>query len=66
MEPAAVTEVVKDSNLRGRGGAAFPPREVGPVPMGPDAGTKYLLCNADEMEPAPSRTACCSSSCRTR
>ena len=52
MEPAAVTQAVKDSNLRGRGGAGFPTGvKWSLVPMGPDAGTKYLLCNADEMEP---------------
>lgn len=52
MEPAAVTQLVKDSNLRGRGGAGFPTGvKWSLVPMGPDAGTKYLLCNADEMEP---------------
>ena len=28
MTPAAVTEVVKDSNLRGRGGAGFPRTEM--------------------------------------
>ncbi len=53
MTPADVTNEVKASNLRGRGGAGFP---TGPkwsfVPMGPDAPRpKYLVCNADEMEP---------------
>jgi NADH-quinone oxidoreductase subunit F len=53
MEPAAVTQLVKDANLRGRGGAGFPTGvKWSLVPMGPDAGSKYLLCNADEMEPA--------------
>ena len=52
MDPAAVTQLVKDSNLRGRGGAGFPTGvKWSLVPMGPDAGRKYLLCNADEMEP---------------
>ena len=53
MTPADVMQVVKDSNLRGRGGAGFP---TGPkwsfVPMGPDAPhPKYLVVNGDEMEP---------------
>ena len=53
MAPADVTAMVKASGLRGRGGAGFP---TGPkwefVPMGPNAPRpKYLICNADEMEP---------------
>ncbi|MFM7273967.1 MAG: NADH-quinone oxidoreductase subunit F, partial [Gammaproteobacteria bacterium] len=52
LEPAALTQLVKDSNLRGRGGAGFPTGvKWSLVPMGPDVGTKYLICNADEMEP---------------
>lgn len=50
MKPEAVTEEVKKSNLRGRGGAGFPtglkwsfiPRNNKP---------KYLVCNSDESEP---------------
>jgi NADH-quinone oxidoreductase subunit F len=51
--PAEVTAVVKDSGLRGRGGAGFPTGvKWGFVPMGPDAPRpKYLLANGDEMEP---------------
>ncbi|MBP8924292.1 MAG: NADH-quinone oxidoreductase subunit NuoF [Pseudomonadales bacterium] len=52
MQPGEVTQLMKDSGLRGRGGAGFPTGvKWSLVPMGPDAGTKYLLCNADEMEP---------------
>jgi NADH-quinone oxidoreductase subunit F len=53
MQPADVTQLVKDSNLRGRGGAGFPAGvKWSLVPMGPDAPKqKYLVCNADEMEP---------------
>jgi NADH-quinone oxidoreductase subunit F len=53
MSPAEVTDLVKQSNLRGRGGAGFPTgMKWSFVPMGPDAPqTKYLVCNADEMEP---------------
>ncbi len=53
MTPQAVTEEVKGSNLRGRGGAGFPTGlKWSFIPMG--AGVphpKYLVCNADEMEP---------------
>ena len=53
MKPAEVTQVVKDSNLRGRGGAGFPTgMKWSFVPMGEDAPhPKYLITNADEMEP---------------
>ena len=53
MAPSEVTQAVKDSNLRGRGGAGFPTGvKWGFVPMGEDAPRpKYLVVNADEMEP---------------
>ncbi len=54
MTPQQVTAAVLEANLRGRGGAGFPTgRKWSFVPMGPDAPrTKYLVINADEMEPA--------------
>ena len=52
LTPTDVQAVVKAANLRGRGGAGFPTGlKWGLVPMGADAGEKYLVCNADEMEP---------------
>ncbi len=53
MQPRDVTELVKQSNLRGRGGAGFPTgMKWSFVPMGSDAPRpKYLVANADEMEP---------------
>lgn len=51
--PAECLQIIKDSNLRGRGGAGFPTGlKWSFVPM-EDAtpGPKYLICNADEMEP---------------
>lgn len=51
--PADVLEVVKRSNLRGRGGAGFPTgMKWSFVPMAADTPRpKYIVCNADEMEP---------------
>jgi NADH-quinone oxidoreductase subunit F len=53
MTPEAVTALVKESNLRGRGGAGFGTgMKWSFVPMGPNAPKhKYLVANADEMEP---------------
>jgi NADH-quinone oxidoreductase subunit F len=53
MGPQEVVELVKQSNLLGRGGAGFPTgTKWSFVPMGPDAPRpKYLIANADEMEP---------------
>jgi NADH-quinone oxidoreductase subunit F len=53
LTPAQVTGIVKDSNLRGRGGAGFPTGSKWSfVPMGETAlRPKYLVANADEMEP---------------
>ncbi|MFT4519382.1 MAG: NADH-quinone oxidoreductase subunit F [Halioglobus sp.] len=51
--PADCLQILKDSNLRGRGGAGFPTgMKWSFVPMDDtDTGHKYLICNADEMEP---------------
>jgi NADH-quinone oxidoreductase subunit F len=50
MTPDAVTNTVKDANLRGRGGAAFSAgMKWSFVPKVP--GPKYLVVNADESEP---------------
>lgn len=53
MSPQDVQEVVKNGNLRGRGGAGFNAGvKWGFVPMGDDAPRpKYLVANGDEMEP---------------
>jgi NADH-quinone oxidoreductase subunit F len=55
-EPDALIQAVKDSGLRGRGGAGFPTgMKWGFIPQGPekDGTTKphYLVVNADESEP---------------
>ena len=53
MTPAEVIAAVKESNLRGRGGAGFQTGlKWSLVPAGNDAPRpKYLVANADEMEP---------------
>jgi NADH-quinone oxidoreductase subunit F len=53
LSPADCLQVVKDSKLRGRGGAGFPTgMKWSFVPMdNVSPGHKYLICNADEMEP---------------
>jgi len=51
MEPDAVIQTVKDSGLRGRGGAGFPTgSKWGFIPQG-DGKPHYLVVNADESEP---------------
>jgi NADH-quinone oxidoreductase subunit F len=53
MTPQEVIEVVKQSNLRGRGGAGFPAGlkwESMSPPTDPRR-PRYLIANADEMEP---------------
>jgi NADH-quinone oxidoreductase subunit F len=48
--PAEIVQLVKDSGLRGRGGAFFPTGvKWGFLPKG--VYPRYLLCNADESEP---------------
>jgi NADH-quinone oxidoreductase subunit F len=51
MKPEQIVELVKDSELRGRGGAGFPTGgKWGFVPKNAPKPT-HLLCNADESEP---------------
>ena len=51
QEPAAIVEQVKDSGLRGRGGAGFPTgMKWGFIPQD-NPKPKYLVVNADESEP---------------
>jgi NADH-quinone oxidoreductase subunit F len=50
MAPGEVVEIVKESGLRGRGGAGFPTgMKWGFVP--PEASEVYFFVNADESEP---------------
>jgi len=51
MEPAAITEEVKKSNLRGLGGAGFPTGMKWSFIPKNHTGPVYLVINADEGEP---------------
>jgi NADH-quinone oxidoreductase subunit F len=51
MEPAAIVNVVKESGLRGRGGAGFPTGLKWSFMKPGDGKPHYLCCNADESEP---------------
>lgn len=51
MTPADVIGVVKDANLRGRGGAGFPTGMKWSFVPQDNPNPKYLVVNADESEP---------------
>ena len=51
MEPVAIQNVVKESGLRGRGGAGFPTGLKWSFMKLGDDKPHYLCCNADESEP---------------
>ena len=51
MSPQELRELVKASNLRGRGGAGFPTGVKWSFFPSDAPGPKYLVCNCDEMEP---------------
>jgi NADH-quinone oxidoreductase subunit F len=51
IAPAEVTDMVKKSGLRGRGGAGFPTGVKWTFLPKDYQGPKYLCCNADESEP---------------
>ncbi|WP_159622875.1 NADH-quinone oxidoreductase subunit NuoF [Ruania rhizosphaerae] len=50
-DPAELITMVKDSGLRGRGGAGFPTGLKWSFLPKPDGGPRYLVVNADESEP---------------
>ena len=54
LSPKDCQDMISDSNLRGRGGAGFPTGMKWSFVPADDKctpGHKYLVCNADEMEP---------------
>lgn len=51
MTPESVIKEIKDSGLRGRGGAGFPTGLKWELSRQPVADKKYVVCNADEGDP---------------
>jgi NADH-quinone oxidoreductase subunit F len=51
MEPTEVLEAVKESGLRGRGGAGFPTGRKWESCRRAEGDVKYVICNADEGDP---------------
>ncbi|WP_049246268.1 NADH-quinone oxidoreductase subunit NuoF [Morganella morganii] len=52
MAPDEITNLVKDAGLKGRGGAGFSTGlKWSLMPKDESMNIRYLLCNADEMEP---------------
>ena len=57
MDPDSIIQMIKDSGLRGRGGAGFPTgMKWGFIPQG-DGKPHYLVVNADEGEPGTCKDA---------
>lgn len=55
MEPLAIVNEVRDSGLRGRGGAAFNTGIKWDTVYHTPADQKYITCNADEGEPGTNK-----------
>ncbi len=51
QSPEALLATVKDATVKGRGGAGFPAGIKWSLLPPADGGPRYLICNADEMEP---------------
>lgn len=51
LKPEEVIAVIKESGLRGRGGAGFPTGMKWSFVAGTKGDKKYVVCNADESEP---------------
>lgn len=51
VSPTQILQTLKDSGLRGRGGAGFPTGLKWSFVRRDDPGQKYVLCNSDESEP---------------
>lgn len=51
LKPEDVIRIIKESGLRGRGGAGFPTGLKWETAAKAEGSTKYVICNADEGDP---------------
>jgi NADH:ubiquinone oxidoreductase subunit F (NADH-binding)/NADH:ubiquinone oxidoreductase subunit E len=51
LRPADIVQTLKDSQLRGMGGAGFPAGQKWEIVAGQEPQPHYTICNADESEP---------------
>jgi NADH-quinone oxidoreductase subunit F len=51
LKPQTVIEMIRNSGLRGRGGAGFPTAEKWSMVRAATGETKYVICNGDEGDP---------------
>ncbi len=51
MSPKEIVETIKNSNLRGRGGAGFPTGLKWELGLRIKSDVKYVICNGDEGDP---------------
>ncbi len=51
MDPQQLVDEIKESGLRGRGGAGFPTGRKWQVVKDQDSAEKYVICNGDEGDP---------------
>lgn len=51
MTPQGVIDVIKDSELRGRGGGGFPAGTKWQFAADQENDQKFVVCNADEGDP---------------
>lgn len=55
LQPNEIIQLLKDAKLRGRGGAGFPTGLKWSFVANTPADQKYVVCNADEGEPATNK-----------
>jgi NADH:ubiquinone oxidoreductase subunit F (NADH-binding)/(2Fe-2S) ferredoxin/Pyruvate/2-oxoacid:ferredoxin oxidoreductase delta subunit len=58
MRPEEIIEIVKNSNLRGRGGAGFPTGLKWEIGMRMQSDVKYVICNGNESDPGAFANRC--------